>query len=179
MKSKYTKKSGNKKNMKMRKTKKERKVKSRNMKSRKMRKMRKERKVKSRKMKSQVGGGNGEMDPELYEAVINKNGALAITLINSRANLEPLRTRQEIQNYITHEAEEEEKPKYEELIDVMDQYKYDRFNELKAQLDLKFMTSELKKNLTKILLSLINPEDLERNISIIENGKRKAVTLQL
>ena len=160
MKSKYTKrahKSGNKKSMKMRKTRKERKVKSRN--------------VKSRKMKPQVGGGNGEMDPDLYEAVKNKNGALAIMLINSRPDLEHLRTRQEIQDFAGDQEETEQK-KYEELLDVMDQYKYDKFNELKEE-------KEVKNKLTNMILTLINPLDLSRDLSIIKDGKRKGVTLGL
>lgn len=158
MKSKYTKrahKSGNKKSMKMSKTRKERKVKSRN--------------VKSRKMKPQVGGGNGEMDPDLYDAVKNKNGALAIMLINSRPDLGHLRTRQEIQDF-AGDQEETEKNKYEELLDVMDQYKYDKFNELK----------EDKNKLTNIILTLINPLDLSRYLSIKNaDGSRRAVKLEL
>ena len=76
MKSRYIKrarKTGNKKNMKIRKTRKERKVKSRNVKSRKMRKTMKKRKTrKERKMKPQVGGG-AKLDGELYQIFKDKD----------------------------------------------------------------------------------------------------------
>ena len=127
MKSKYTKRLGNKKNMKMRKTRKERKVKSRNMKSRKMRKTRKERKVKSRKMKPQVGGM--KMDPLLRIAVKTDNGQIPIALYES----DPekywyLETRSILQDYIGDQVEDKDQSEYEELLDVMDSYKIKKFN---------------------------------------------------
>ena len=172
MKSKYTKsarKSGNKKSMKMRKT-------------------RKERKVRTRKMKPQVGGM--KMDPLLRIAVEKDDGQIPIDLYES----DPekywyLETRSILQDYIGDQVEDNDQSEYEKLLDVMDGYKIKMFKEfkakLKAGLNLDNMSPEEKKLLTKALLALINPHDLENEISEVKTDPktgektRKAITLQL
>jgi len=137
---------------------------------------------KTRKDKSQVGGGN--MDPELYKTIEKEDGSIPIKLYQ----LDPekywyLKTRIIFQNYIGDQIGNNDQENYENLLVIMDKYKFDKFNELKECmlkiLNKEEMSKEDKNNLTNIILILINPNDLSRDITIIEDGKQKAKRLEI